>query len=93
MAMMVEIDEPYHSSCQKLLFSATLTHDPSKIIPLGLRDPRYFVVGDRTGVGAAEETFAFPATLSVRTQAYPPTQLRASIDMFALGTHVCMFAL
>ena len=62
---MAELDEPYHSSCQKLLFSATLTHDPSKIAPLGLRNPRYFIVGDRGGVGAAEETFAFPATLSV----------------------------
>ncbi|CAE6409006.1 unnamed protein product [Rhizoctonia solani] len=59
-----ELDEPYHSSCQKLLFSATLTHDPSKIVPLGLRNPRYFVVGDQTGVGAEEETFAFPAKLS-----------------------------
>ncbi|KAG8712210.1 ATP-dependent RNA helicase dbp6 [Ceratobasidium sp. 423] len=59
-----ELDEPYHSSCQKLLFSATLTHDPSKTVPLGLRDPRYFVVGDQAGVGAEEETFAFPATLS-----------------------------
>ncbi|CAE6417686.1 unnamed protein product [Rhizoctonia solani] len=59
-----ELDEPYHSSCQKLLFSATLTHDPSKIVPLGLRDPRYFVVGDQTGVGAEEETFAFPDTLT-----------------------------
>ncbi|CAE6512021.1 unnamed protein product [Rhizoctonia solani] len=59
-----ELDEPYHSSCQKLLFSATLTHDPSKIVPLGLRDPRYFVVGDQSGVGAEEETFAFPDTLS-----------------------------
>ncbi|KAJ1307855.1 hypothetical protein OPQ81_001935 [Rhizoctonia solani] len=59
-----ELDEIYHSSCQKLLFSATLTHDPSKIVPLGLRDPQYFVVGDQTGAGAEEETFAFPATLS-----------------------------
>ncbi|CAE6503686.1 unnamed protein product [Rhizoctonia solani] len=59
-----ELDEPYHSSCQKLLFSATLTHDPSKIVPLGLRDPRYFVVGDQAEVGAEDEIFAFPATLS-----------------------------
>jgi ATP-dependent RNA helicase DDX51/DBP6 len=55
------------SSCQKLLFSATLTHDPSKIVPLGLRDPRYFVVGERADIGAEEESFAFPATLSVST--------------------------
>ncbi|KAF8734249.1 DEAD box helicase family, partial [Rhizoctonia solani] len=59
-----ELDEPYYSSCQKLLFSATLTHDPSKIVPLGLRDPRYFVIGDQTRVVTEEETFAFPTTLS-----------------------------
>ncbi|QRV89703.1 DEAD/DEAH box helicase [Ceratobasidium sp. AG-Ba] len=59
-----ELDEPQSSSCQKLLFSATLTHDPSKIVPLGLREPRYFVVGERTGIEAEEETFAFPANLS-----------------------------
>ncbi|KAG9104340.1 ATP-dependent RNA helicase dbp6 [Ceratobasidium sp. 370] len=65
-----ELDEPQLSSCQKLLFSATLTHDPSKIVPLGLRAPRYFVVGDRMGVGAEEETFAFPATLSARAHVF-----------------------
>ncbi|KAG9128085.1 ATP-dependent RNA helicase dbp6 [Ceratobasidium sp. 392] len=59
-----ELDEPQASSCQKLLFSATLTHDPSKIVPLGLRDPRYFVVGEQASAGAVEETFAFPTTLS-----------------------------
>ncbi|QRV75007.1 DEAD/DEAH box helicase [Ceratobasidium sp. AG-Ba] len=59
-----ELDEPQSSSCQKLLFSATLTHDPSKIVPLGLREPRYFVVGERSGIEAGEETFAFPANLS-----------------------------
>ncbi|KAG8748237.1 ATP-dependent RNA helicase dbp6 [Ceratobasidium sp. 414] len=69
-----ELDEPQLSSCQKLLFSATLTHDPSKIVPLGLRDPRYFVVGDRTGIGAEEETFAFPATLAEHMCVCPPAQ-------------------
>ncbi|KAK0223191.1 DEAD-domain-containing protein [Armillaria fumosa] len=36
--------EPKESSCQKLLFSATLTRDPSKIAVLELREPKYFVI-------------------------------------------------
>ncbi|KAJ3768647.1 DEAD-domain-containing protein [Lentinula raphanica] len=36
--------EHKHASCQKLLFSATLTRDPGKIAALELRDPKYFVV-------------------------------------------------
>ncbi|CEL55719.1 ATP-dependent RNA helicase dbp6 OS=Schizosaccharomyces pombe (strain 972 / ATCC 24843) GN=dbp6 PE=2 SV=1 [Rhizoctonia solani AG-1 IB] len=81
-----ELDEPYHSSCQKLLFSATLTHDPSKIVPLGLRDPRYFVVGDQTGVGAEEETFAFPATLSEHMCVCSPAE-KPLILFYLVHTH------
>lgn len=33
-----------HSSCQKLLFSATLTQDPGKLAALNLHDPKYFIV-------------------------------------------------
>ncbi|KAG5731150.1 hypothetical protein E4T56_gene20630, partial [Termitomyces sp. T112] len=36
--------ESKFSSCQKLLFSATLTRDPGKISALELRDPKYFIV-------------------------------------------------
>ncbi|KAF5392243.1 hypothetical protein D9757_001476 [Collybiopsis confluens] len=38
------ITEHKQSSCQKLLFSATLTSDPGKIAALELRNPKYFIV-------------------------------------------------
>ena len=65
-----DYDEPMHSSCQKLLFSATLTSDPGKIASLGLRDPKYFVVRETTS-GAADDNhvmsdnFSMPANLTV----------------------------
>lgn len=61
--------ERTESSCQKLLFSATLTRDPGKIAALDLRDPKYFVVQVRTDAVAADvgaERFAMPASLTVR---------------------------
>ncbi|KAF5366978.1 hypothetical protein D9758_003963 [Tetrapyrgos nigripes] len=61
------ITEKTESSCQKLLFSATLTRDPSKIAALGLRDPKYFVVHgkDRNDgiLDVVTEKFTMPATL------------------------------
>lgn len=61
------------TSCQKLLFSATLTRDPSKIAALDLRDPKYFIVqgsdkGDsETGIlDVVMEKFSMPSTLTVR---------------------------
>ncbi|CAG7852587.1 ATP-dependent RNA helicase dbp6 [Serendipita indica DSM 11827] len=47
-----DIDEAPRSSCQKLLFSATLTRDPAKIVELQLRDPKYFIV---KGISASQE--------------------------------------
>jgi ATP-dependent RNA helicase DDX51/DBP6 len=68
-----DIHETKHPSCQKLLFSATLTRDPSKIAALNLTDPKYFVVSSESAVGISEsgdgavgEKFAFPAGLKVR---------------------------
>ncbi|KAG8965381.1 ATP-dependent RNA helicase dbp6 [Tulasnella sp. 408] len=70
------LDEPKASSCQKLLFSATLTQDPEKIAALQLRKPKYFVVkslSKENGEAADEamgmevegtEQFALPQTLS-----------------------------
>ncbi|KAJ3970089.1 DEAD-domain-containing protein, partial [Lentinula raphanica] len=69
--------EHKHASCQKLLFSATLTRDPGKIAALELRDPKYFVVqGGPAARGIDEEDkeedvildvvserFTMPATL------------------------------
>lgn len=73
-----DLDDPKHSSCQKLLFSATLTRDPARIAALGLRDPKYFVVqGKNSKTGdedqrdvegkewALSEGFAMPAGLQV----------------------------
>ncbi|KAH8100093.1 DEAD-domain-containing protein [Cristinia sonorae] len=67
-----DLDEKKESSCQKLLFSATLTRDPAKISALHLNNPQYLVVqstDDKTtkedGVlDLVMEKFAFPASLS-----------------------------
>ncbi|EKM58209.1 uncharacterized protein PHACADRAFT_171465 [Phanerochaete carnosa HHB-10118-sp] len=67
-----DFDEPKETSCQKLLFSATLTRDPSKIAALNLRDPKYFVVqGSSREIATQQEgvldlvmeKFNMPATL------------------------------
>ncbi|KAI0368734.1 DEAD-domain-containing protein [Pilatotrama ljubarskyi] len=67
-----DIDEKKEPSCQKLLFSATLTRDPAKIAALGLREPKYIVVqGRKSAVASKEEgvldfvmeKFTMPATL------------------------------
>jgi ATP-dependent RNA helicase DDX51/DBP6 len=66
-----DIDEKRETSCQKLLFSATLMSDPSRIAALELRTPRYVVVQSTRGVqesgvlGVAMEQFGTPATLKV----------------------------
>lgn len=59
-------------SCQKLLFSATLTRDPGKIAALELRDPKYFIIQERemrpgeSGVlSLVMEKFSMPTTLKV----------------------------
>ena len=60
------------TSCQKLLFSATLTRDPSKIAALDLRDPKYFIIqGSDQGDSGTQildivmEKFSMPSTLMV----------------------------
>jgi len=64
-----DFDDRKESSCQKLLFSATLTRDPGKVAALNLRDPKYFIVqshveGHQT-IDFAMEKFTMPATLTV----------------------------
>lgn len=70
-----DIDQKRESSCQKLLFSATLTRDPAKIAALNLREPKYFVVQGQRAVEKGDgegmldfvmEKFSMPATLTVR---------------------------
>ena len=65
--------EPKESSCQKLLFSATLTSDPGKITSLNLRNPKYFIVqgsaeknSDTDLLNVVMEKFTMPDTLKVR---------------------------
>ena len=64
-----DIDEPKMSSCQKLLFSATLTRDPDKVAALELKNPKYFVVQNKGALDSmshsAVEKFSMPATLTV----------------------------
>ena len=70
-----DLDERKEPSCQKLLFSATLTRDPSKIAALSLREPKYLIVQDSaktTSEDAEEgimdvvmERFTMPASLKV----------------------------
>lgn len=70
-----EIYEETNSSCQKLLFSATLTRDPAKIASLELRNPRYIIVRGKASEIQEDamdideshymETFETPSTLRV----------------------------
>ena len=70
-AVQTDLDEKRDSSCQKLLFSATLMNDPGRIAALELRKPRYIVVqspseSQESGVlDVVMEKFSIPATLKV----------------------------
>ncbi|KAG1747119.1 DEAD-domain-containing protein [Suillus paluster] len=58
-----EVDEKKDVSCQKLLFSATLTSDPGKLAALDLRKPKYFVV---QGQSEESEIDGIPNVISER---------------------------
>ena len=63
------VPERKEPSCQKLLFSATLTRDPSKIAALELKNPKYFVIRGKEGqsglLEVVMEKFSMPETLAV----------------------------
>ncbi|OCF45515.1 ATP-dependent RNA helicase DDX51/DBP6 [Kwoniella heveanensis CBS 569] len=67
--------DPIQSTCQKLLFSATLTRDPQKVAALALTSPKYYIVQSTslpsvpTTIG---EQFAFPSSLSEKMLILPP---------------------
>lgn len=70
-----DFDEKTKESCQKLLFSATLTRDPARISALDLHEPKYFVVQDQSTNDSGQDEgvlnivmdkFTMPATLKVR---------------------------
>ena len=72
------VEERKDASCQKLLFSATLTSDPGKLAALGLRHPKYFVVQGRSeepdvdGIpNVVAERFTMPEALKVRNHEFP----------------------
>jgi ATP-dependent RNA helicase DDX51/DBP6 len=68
-AVQTDLDEKRESSCQKLLFSATLMSDPGRIGALELRKPHYIVVKSSSEshvLDVAMEKFSMPATLKVR---------------------------
>jgi len=65
---------PWVRQLQKLLFSATLTRNPSKIASLRLVQPRYFAVTS----AASAARFTVPATLKVRAS---PDVKAASLSM------------
>ncbi|KLT45931.1 DEAD-domain-containing protein [Cutaneotrichosporon oleaginosum] len=70
-----EGSEPPASTCQKLLFSATLTRDPAKVAALDLNDPRYFIVQNTEqplSAAALGSSFALPAELSEKVLILPP---------------------
>jgi ATP-dependent RNA helicase DDX51/DBP6 len=58
LGVLTTLDESRRPSCQKLLFSATLTSDPGRLRALDLYEPRYFVFrGSRVyGEGSQEES-------------------------------------
>lgn len=72
-----DIDEKKDTSCQKLLFSATLTSDPGKLAALGLRNPKYFVVQGQSQESEIDgipniiaERFTMPEALKVRANKF-----------------------
>jgi ATP-dependent RNA helicase DDX51/DBP6 len=82
------------TSCQKLLFSATLTRDPSKIAALDLRDPKYFIIqgsdhgGSETQIlDVVMEKFSMPSTLIVRIKYLPFTCSIKLIRCLCSGTN------
>jgi ATP-dependent RNA helicase DDX51/DBP6 len=74
-----DIDEKKDPSCQKLLFSATLTNDPGKLAALDLRNPKYFVVQGQSeeidGIpNIIAERFTMPEALKVRDNKFNPAR-------------------
>ncbi|EJU05044.1 DEAD-domain-containing protein [Dacryopinax primogenitus] len=81
---------PMLPSCQKLLFSATMTRDPGVLKSLGLRNPKYFIVtaapeGERDEAIIREE-FSVPDTLSEYLLVVP-TDLKPLYLFHLLHTH------
>ncbi len=74
-----DVDERAEGSCQKLLFSATLSRDPAKIAALHLHRPVYVSVEDALDPHAEDDgvdgelKFTFPASLAEHMIFTPPS--------------------
>jgi ATP-dependent RNA helicase DDX51/DBP6 len=91
-----DLDDKKESSCQKLLFSATLMSDPGRIHALELRNPHYIVVQqpsapDRDTDGGVldvvMEKFSVPTSLKVRAPSLPLLCLPTGANLCPAGTH------
>ncbi|KAL1412400.1 ATP-dependent RNA helicase dbp6 [Vanrija albida] len=70
-----EGSDPVQSTCQKLLFSATLTRDPAKVAALDLSSPQYYIVQSTSNplsATAVGSSFALPSELTERMLILPP---------------------
>ncbi|BGO95421.1 hypothetical protein NBRC10512_001389 [Rhodotorula toruloides] len=94
-----DLDERCHGSCQKLLFSATLSRDPANIDALHLHRPVYISVEDALDPHAEDEAidselkFTFPAELSeymlISPASYKPLYLFHLLHTLAISSALC----
>ncbi|GAA5862688.1 hypothetical protein JCM3774_001886 [Rhodotorula dairenensis] len=94
-----DLDEPCLGSCQKLLFSATLSRDPAKIDALHLYRPIYISVEDALDPHAEDEgldnemKFTFPAELSehmiISPASHKPLYLFHLLHTLAISSALC----
>ncbi|GAA5989854.1 hypothetical protein JCM10908_002351 [Rhodotorula pacifica] len=94
-----DLDERCLGSCQKLLFSATLSRDPAKIDALHLYRPIYISVEDALDPHAEDEgvdnemKFTFPAELSehmiISPSSHKPLYLFHLLHTLAISSALC----
>ncbi|KPV71921.1 uncharacterized protein RHOBADRAFT_30559 [Rhodotorula graminis WP1] len=93
-----DLDERCHGSCQKLLFSATLSRDPAKIDALHLHRPVYISVEDALDPHAEDEgvdnelKFTFPAELShmiISPSSHKPLYLFHLLHTLSISSALC----
>ncbi|GAA6002747.1 uncharacterized protein JCM10292_002997 [Rhodotorula paludigena] len=94
-----DVDERCQGSCQKLLFSATLSRDPAKIDALHLHRPVYISVEDALDPHAEDEgvdnelKFTFPAELSehmiISPASHKPLYLFHLLHTLSISSALC----
>ncbi|BGP27551.1 ATP-dependent DNA helicase [Rhodotorula toruloides] len=94
-----DLDERCQGSCQKLLFSATLSRDPANIDALHLHRPVYISVEDALDPHAENEAidselkFTFPAELSehmiISPASYKPLYLFHLLHTLSISSALC----